>query len=160
MLHSLSAVLSSVVWNTSGWKLKFKHARINAGGYSFNRSCRRRRRLSKHCVNTPFVPFQCLRRTKRSVQARGNWEYFVAWHSLRWRVVSTSPNIQDGGPPIAGSPRLLIQYIRSYCPCWRSFLHPQPLDAPCRGDRDPLILGMNIECPELYCNKWWLWGSS
>ena len=35
--------------------------------------------------------------------------------------------------------RLLIQYIRSYPPYRRPFLHPQPEDAPCRGDRDPLI---------------------
>ena len=32
-----------------------------------------------------------------------------------------------------------IQYIRSYTPYWRPFLHPQPEAAPCRGDRDPLI---------------------
>jgi hypothetical protein len=49
------------------------------------------------------------------------------------------PNPQAGGPPLVGSPRLLIQYIRSYPPYWRPFLHPQPEDAPCRGDRDPLI---------------------
>jgi len=36
-------------------------------------------------------------------------------------------------------PRLLIQYIRSYPPYWKMFLHPQPEDAPCRGDRDPTI---------------------
>jgi len=35
--------------------------------------------------------------------------------------------------------RLLIQYIRRYHPYWRLFLHSQPEDAPCRGDRDPLI---------------------
>ena len=34
--------------------------------------------------------------------------------------------------------QLLIQYIRSYPPYWRPFIHPQPEDAPCRGDRDPL----------------------
>ena len=28
---------------------------------------------------------------------------------------------------------------RSYTPYWRPFLHPQPEDAPYRGDRDPLI---------------------
>jgi hypothetical protein len=32
-----------------------------------------------------------------------------------------------------------IQYIRSYPPYWRPFLHPQPEDAPCRSDRDPRI---------------------
>jgi hypothetical protein len=55
---------------------------------------------------------------------------------LRREVVSTSPNPQAGEPPRVGCPRLLIQYIRSYPPNWRPFLHPQPEDAPCRGDRD------------------------
>ena len=58
---------------------------------------------------------------------------------LGWWVVSTSPNSQAGRPPSVGCPRLLIQYIRSYPPYWRTFLHPQPEYAPCRGDRDPLI---------------------
>ena len=31
-------------------------------------------------------------------------------------------------------PRLLIQFIRSYPPYRRPFLHPQPEDTPCRGD--------------------------
>jgi hypothetical protein len=58
--------------------------------------------------------------------------YFV------WRgVVSTSPNPQAGGPPLVGCPRLLIQFIHSYPPYRRPFLHPQPEDVPCRGDRDP-----------------------
>ena len=49
------------------------------------------------------------------------------------------PIPQAGGPPFVDCPRLLIQYIRSYPPYRRPFLHPQPKDAPCRGDRDPLI---------------------
>jgi hypothetical protein len=43
------------------------------------------------------------------------------------RVVSTSPNPQAGGPPLVGCPRLLIQFIRSYPPYRRPFLHPQRL---------------------------------
>jgi hypothetical protein len=58
---------------------------------------------------------------------------------LRWRVVSTSPKPQAGGPQLVGCPRLLIQYICSCPPYWRPFLHPQPEDVPCRGDRDPPI---------------------
>jgi len=46
---------------------------------------------------------------------------------------------QAGGPPLFGCLRLLIQFIRSYPPYRRPFLDPQPEDAPCRGDRDPLI---------------------
>ena len=41
--------------------------------------------------------------------------------------------------------RLLIQYIRIYPPFWRPFLHPQPEDAPCRGDRDPPQGIVNIQ---------------
>jgi len=36
--------------------------------------------------------------------------------SLRCGVVSTSPSPQARGPPLAGFPRLLIQYIRSCSP--------------------------------------------
>jgi len=61
-------------------------------------------------------------------------------HCSRWEVVSTSPTPQAGGPHRFGRPRLRIQYIRSYSPYWRPFLHPQPEDAPCCGDRDPLIV--------------------
>ena len=59
---------------------------------------------------------------------------------LWWGVVSTSPNPQPGGPPLVGCLRLLILYARSYPPYWSPFLHPKPEDAPCRGDRDPLIM--------------------
>jgi hypothetical protein len=59
---------------------------------------------------------------------------------LTVKVFSTSLNHQAGGPPPVGRPRPLIQYMRSYAPYWRPFLHPQTGDAPCCGDRDPLIL--------------------
>ena len=87
----------------------------------------------------PVLILSQLDHTKVSVQVWGL--PFVSQHDtfLRWGVVSTSPNPQTGGPPLVGCPRLLIQYIRSYPPYWRPFLHPQPEDAPWRGDRDPLI---------------------
>ena len=66
---------------------------------------------------------------------------FLNINVLQGGFVSTSPNPQAGGPPLVGCPRLLIQYIRSYHPYWRPFLYPQPEDAPCRGDRDPLFMG-------------------
>ena len=56
---------------------------------------------------------------------------------LRRGVVSTSPNPKAGRPPLAGCPRVLMQYIRSYPPYW--MLHPQAEDAPCSGDRHPLV---------------------
>ena len=55
----------------------------------------------------------------------------------RGGVVSISPNPQAGGPPLVVFPRLLIQFICSYPPYQRPFLHPHPEDVPCRGDRDP-----------------------
>ena len=57
---------------------------------------------------------------------------------LQGSVVSTSPNPQAGGPPHVGCPRLRIQFIHIYPPYRRQFLYPQPEDAPCRGDSDPL----------------------
>jgi hypothetical protein len=75
---------------------------------------------------------------KLSVQVRGLL-FAVSQHDtfLCWGVVSASPNPQTGGPPLVGSPRLLIHYIRKYPPYWRLFLHPQPEDALCHGERDP-----------------------
>jgi len=69
----------------------------------------------------------------------------IIWASCRNLIyvrkvkVSTSPNPQGGGPTLVDCPRLLIQYIRSYPPYWRPFFHQEPEDAPCLGDRDPLI---------------------
>ena len=74
--------------------------------------------------------FACAR-----VQFRG----FVTRYVLRWGVVSISRNHQFGGPQLVGCPRLLIRTIRSYLPYWRPFLHPQPEDAPCLGDRETFI---------------------
>ena len=43
------------------------------------------------------------------------------------------PTLQTGGPPLVDCRRLPIQYIRSYPPYLRPFLHPQPEDAPSDG---------------------------
>ena len=91
-------------------------------------------RLLKFHLPNLMSLFRCLGCTKVSVQVRGLlFDCFATWYFLRWGVVSTSPNPQAEGPP------LLIQYIRSYPPHWRPFLHSQPEDVPCRGDRDPPI---------------------
>jgi len=70
------------------------------------------------------------------------WTFRNMMRFLQWGVVSTSPNTQAGGPPFVGCPRLLIRYIRGRPPYRRPFLHPQPDEAPCRGDGDPLIAEM------------------
>ena len=56
-------------------------------------------------------------------------------------LLAPRPILKLEEPPLVGCPQLLIQYIRSYLPYWRPFLHPQLEDAPCCGDRDPLITG-------------------
>jgi hypothetical protein len=66
-------------------------------------------------------------------QLMGNSQHVLF---LRRGVVSTSPNPQVGGPPLISCLRL-IKFIHSYPPYWRPFLHPQPEDTPCCGDRDP-----------------------
>jgi len=48
------------------------------------------------------------------------------------------------GSPLVCCPRVLIQYVRSCPRYWRSFLHPQPENALCRGDRDPLVVERGI----------------
>ena len=96
--------------------------------------------LTLHVPN--LMPlFHCLRRVaKESFQVRGLVKCVIALWSLSIEdLFSTSPNHDTRGPSICGFPRLLIQYIRSYSPCWRPFLHPQPEDEPFRADRDPLI---------------------
>ena len=60
-------------------------------------------------------------------------------------LLAPRPTPPAGGPPLVGWSLLLIQYIRSYPPYCRPFLHPQPEDAPCRGDRDPLCHGSDLQ---------------
>jgi hypothetical protein len=98
---------------------------------------------TSHCLVPNLMSFFIyLGPTTVSVQVRGfPCDWFVPWYFLQWGVVNTSPNPQAGGPPCVGCPRLFIQYVCSHPPFWRPFVHPQPEDAPCRGDRDPLIMG-------------------
>ena len=84
-------------------------------------------------------------RTKVSVQVRS----FIC-KSFLTRYVFTVRSCQHLAQPPnwrtspCRRPRLLIQYIRGYPPYWTPFLHPQPEETPCRGDRDPLIMGKTV----------------
>jgi len=57
----------------------------------------------------------------------------------QWGVISPSPNSKVGGPPLVRIPRLLVQWMCSYLPSLSGgrLFHPQPEDAPRRGDKDP-----------------------
>jgi len=61
----------------------------------------------------------------------------MGFHGEALLAPRPTPKLEDH--PLVGCPRLLIQFIRSYPPYRRPFLHSQPKDAPCCGDRDLLI---------------------
>ena len=41
--------------------------------------------------------------------------------------------------PLSAVCNCLLNIFAATLHTWRPFLHPQPEDVPCRGDRDPLI---------------------
>jgi hypothetical protein len=84
---------------------------------------------------------RCLCRTRISVDVRGLlYVCFVTRYVLyREEFLAHRQTLQAGGPPLVGCTPLLIQCIRSCPPYWRPFLQVKPEDAPCRGDREPLI---------------------
>jgi hypothetical protein len=85
--------------------------------------------------------------SKVSAQVRGFLcEHFATWYVSTVRSCWHLTQTQAGGPLRVGCPRLLIKDIRSYPSYGRPFLHPQPEDAPCRGDRDPLITASSVIC--------------
>ena len=88
--------------------------------------------------------FRCLGRTKVLVQVRGKCSWFatktvftvrscqhLAQHPI-WRTIPCWLSA------IAYS---IYSQLPSY---WRSFHHPQPEDAPCRGDKDPFVTSCSL----------------
>jgi hypothetical protein len=73
-------------------------------------------------------------------KSAASWNFSQHAKFLQSQHFSIMRNSQVGGPPLVGCRQLLIQYIRSYRPHRRQFLHPQSEDAPCCDDRDPLIV--------------------
>jgi hypothetical protein len=78
--------------------------------------------------------------------------YLITWKRTEqkgYSVARSCGNIKTNklvvtAPPLVGCPWLPVQYICSYPPYWRPFLHPQPEDAPCYGDRDHLVMGTSV----------------
>ena len=54
-------------------------------------------------------------------------------------LLAPRPNPKQDEHPLSAVRDCLFNIFESYPPSWRPFLHPKPQDAPCRGDRDPLI---------------------
>jgi len=76
--------------------------------------------------------FQCLGRTKESVQVRGTLKHFVTIEKLlRLGVIGPTPNPQFGG-------RLLCRSSATvYSKSGGRLLYPEPMDATCHGNRVP-----------------------
>jgi hypothetical protein len=89
----------------------------------------------------PMPPFHCLDHTKEQAQARGICMRFVTRSVFKVRSCSHLAQPPKPEAHILSAVRdCLLNNISSYPPYWRPLLHPQPADAPCRGDRDPLIM--------------------
>jgi len=99
--------------------------------------------------------FHCLDCTKGFVQPRGNYDHFVTKPVFMVRSCYQLALPQARGPRLVGSPRMLIQCICSYPPYWRPFLHLQPRDMPCDGDRYRLVMDINelSNCQLLVCAR-------
>jgi hypothetical protein len=79
-------------------------------------------------------------------------------------LLAPRPTPKLEGHPLSAVRDCLINVFAATLHIWRPFLHPQPEDALCRGDRDPLIMeGLhksscnwllpvgNIWCFECHC---------
>ena len=86
------------------------------------------------------VLFRCLGCTKVSVQVRGLlWLFRNMTRFYCEELLAPRPNPKPEDHPLSTVGDCLFNIFASYPSYWRPFLHPQPEDAPCRCDRDPLI---------------------
>jgi hypothetical protein len=56
-------------------------------------------------------------------------------------LLAPRPTPKLGDHPLSAVRDCLLNIFAATLHNWRPFLHPQPEDAPCRGDRDPLNTG-------------------
>jgi hypothetical protein len=73
--------------------------------------------------------------TDRSVRFRGFLWYFVTWfifYGEELLAARPTPKLEDH--PLSAVRDCLFKIFAATLHNWRPFLHPQPEDAPCRGD--------------------------
>jgi hypothetical protein len=78
------------------------------------------------------------RLSKESVQVRGSLEVFVTssfFYSEGLLTPRPTPKLE--GHPLLSVHDCLFNTFAANLHIWRPFLHLQPEDAPCLGDRDP-----------------------
>jgi hypothetical protein len=82
------------------------------------------------------------RLSKESVQVRGLCKLFVTGFFFYGEGLLTprpTPKLEDH--PLLSVRGCLFNIFVATLHSWRPFLHPQPKDAPCYGDRHPLNMG-------------------
>jgi len=72
-------------------------------------------------------------------------------------LLASLPTPQGGELTLVGCLQLFIQYVCGYPPYWKPFLHLQPEDTPCLGDRDGLTVEKdnnieNSDCTSSFLN--------
>jgi hypothetical protein len=80
------------------------------------------------------------------MEPEGNWyqgflQYFVPWlifYGEESLVPHPTPKLEDHR--LSAVCDWLFNILAATLHIWRLFLHPQPEDIPCRGDKDPLIM--------------------
>jgi hypothetical protein len=95
------------------------------------------RLLTFHVPNLMFL-VRCLSCTKESVQVRGFVICFVTRQFEELLALRPTPNLEDH--PLSAVRDCLFNVFATTLHIRRPFVHPQPEDTPCRGDRDPLIM--------------------
>jgi hypothetical protein len=90
--------------------------------------------LSWYVLHTPPILY------RRLVRIRVSCNLFVTWLSFYGEEYLTPrPKPKLENHPLSAVRSYLFNIFPATLLIWRSFLHPQSEDAPCRGDRDPLI---------------------
>jgi hypothetical protein len=102
--------------------------------------------------------FHCSGRTEGSVWFRGFLWYFVTWLNFYGEELLAplpTPKLEDH--PLSAVRDSLFNIFAATFHICRPFLHPQPEDAPCRGDRDPLITvtGTHLSLWQGPTCHWW-----
>jgi len=89
--------------------------------------------------------FHCLGRAKESVQVRSALKHFVTIRNVYSKGLSApspTPKLEDH--PLSAVRDYLFNIFASTLRTRRTSLHPQPEDAPCRGDKGPTNMDRNV----------------
>jgi hypothetical protein len=72
------------------------------------------------------------------------------WYSVTWlffygeELLAPRPTPKLEDHPFLAVRDCLFNIFAATLHIWKPFLHPQPEDAPCSGDRDPLITASSL----------------